>query len=45
MEKFTVLTGVVAPLHRANADTDQIIPKQYLAPIQRTTLAQGLLAE
>ncbi|HEV2220540.1 MAG TPA: 3-isopropylmalate dehydratase small subunit, partial [Casimicrobiaceae bacterium] len=36
MEKFTVLTGLVAPLDRANVDTDQIIPKEYLASIKRT---------
>src|SRR5438552_9195809 len=45
MEKFTVLNGVVAPLDRANVDTDQIIPKQYLASIKRTGFAQGLFAE
>jgi 3-isopropylmalate/(R)-2-methylmalate dehydratase small subunit len=42
MEKFTVLTGVVAPLDRANVDTDQIIPKEYLSSIKRTGFAQGL---
>ena len=42
MEKFTVLTGTVAPLDRANVDTDQIIPKQYLSSIKRTGFAQGL---
>lgn len=36
MEKLTTLTGLVAPLDRANVDTDQIIPKQYLKSIQRT---------
>ncbi|HHM04182.1 MAG TPA: 3-isopropylmalate dehydratase small subunit [Gammaproteobacteria bacterium] len=36
MEKFTQLTGLVAPLDRANVDTDQIIPKQYLKSIQRS---------
>jgi 3-isopropylmalate/(R)-2-methylmalate dehydratase small subunit len=45
MEKFTVLNGVVVPLDRANVDTDQIIPKQYLASIKRTGFAQGLFAE
>ena len=45
MEKFTVLNGLVAPLDRANVDTDQIIPKQYLASIKRTGFAQGLFAE
>jgi 3-isopropylmalate/(R)-2-methylmalate dehydratase small subunit len=45
MEKFTVLTGLVAPLDRANVDTDQIIPKQYLASIKRTGFAQGLFGD
>ncbi|UVS84616.1 3-isopropylmalate dehydratase small subunit [Burkholderia glumae] len=36
MEKFTVHTGVVAPLDRANVDTDAIIPKQFLKSIKRT---------
>ena len=36
MDKFTVLNGLVAPLDRANVDTDQIIPKQYLSSIART---------
>ena len=45
MEKFTVLNGLVAPLDRANVDTDQIIPKQYLSSIKRTGFAQGLFAE
>ncbi|HYN13205.1 MAG TPA: 3-isopropylmalate dehydratase small subunit [Burkholderiales bacterium] len=42
MEKFTVLNGLVAPLDRANVDTDQIIPKQYLTSIKRTGFADGL---
>jgi 3-isopropylmalate/(R)-2-methylmalate dehydratase small subunit len=45
MNKFTVLNGVVAPLDRANVDTDQIIPKQYLASIKRTGYAVGLFSE
>jgi 3-isopropylmalate/(R)-2-methylmalate dehydratase small subunit len=45
MDKFTVLNGLVVPLDRANVDTDQIIPKQYLASIKRTGFAQGLFAE
>jgi 3-isopropylmalate/(R)-2-methylmalate dehydratase small subunit len=45
MDKFTVLNGLVAPLDRANVDTDQIIPKQYLASIKRTGFANGLFAE
>lgn len=36
MEKFTSLTGLVAPLNRVNVDTDQIIPKQFLKRIERT---------
>ena len=45
MEKFTVLNGLVVPLDRANVDTDQIIPKQYLSSIKRTGFAEGLFAE
>ena len=45
MDKFTVLSGLVAPLDRANVDTDQIIPKQYLSSIKRTGFAQGLFGE
>lgn len=36
LERFTKLTGIVAPLDRANIDTDQIIPKQFLKRIERT---------
>ena len=36
MDKFTKLTGRVAPLNRVNVDTDQIIPKQFLKRIERT---------
>jgi 3-isopropylmalate/(R)-2-methylmalate dehydratase small subunit len=45
MEKFPVLNGLVAPLDRANVDTDQIIPKQYLSSIKRTGFGQGLFAD
>jgi 3-isopropylmalate/(R)-2-methylmalate dehydratase small subunit len=45
MQKFTVLTGVAAPLRIVNVDTDMIIPKQYLKTIQRTGLGKGLFAE
>jgi len=44
MDKFTVLNGLVAPLDRANVDTDQIIPKEYLKSIKRTGYAPGLFA-
>jgi len=36
MEAFTTHRGVVAPINRANVDTDQIIPKQFLKSIKRT---------
>jgi len=42
MEKFTVLTGLVAPLDRENVDTDQIIPKQFLKSIRRTGFGPNL---
>ena len=42
MEKFTVLNGLVAPLDRANVDTDEIIPKEFLKSIKRTGFADAL---
>lgn len=36
MKSFTLLTGLVAPMDRANVDTDLIIPKQFLKSIART---------
>ena len=45
MEKFTILTGVAAPLPITNVDTDMIIPKQYLKTIARTGLGKGLFSE
>jgi 3-isopropylmalate/(R)-2-methylmalate dehydratase small subunit len=45
MEKFVSLTGVAAPLEITNADTDMIIPKQYLKTIKRSGLGRGLFAE
>jgi 3-isopropylmalate/(R)-2-methylmalate dehydratase small subunit len=36
MQPFRTLTSFVAPLDRANVDTDQIIPKQFLKRIERT---------
>ena len=35
MQKFTVFTSVAVPLNRANVDTDQIIPKQFLLAVDR----------
>ena len=42
MEKFTVLNGLVAPLDRANVDTDQVIPKQFLKSIKKTGYGPNL---
>ena len=42
MQPFTRLTGLAAPLDRVNADTDQIIPKQFLKRIERTGFGQFL---
>jgi 3-isopropylmalate/(R)-2-methylmalate dehydratase small subunit len=42
MEPIRKHRGVVAPLHRENIDTDQIIPKQYLKRIERTGFGQFL---
>ena len=36
MEPFTVYSGIVAPMDRANVDTDMIIPKQFLKSVKRT---------
>ncbi len=45
MQKFTILTGVAAPLPMINVDTDKIIPKQHLKTIQRTGLGKALFDE
>jgi 3-isopropylmalate/(R)-2-methylmalate dehydratase small subunit len=42
MQPFRVHTGIAAPLDRANVDTDQIIPKQFLKRIERTGFGQFL---
>jgi 3-isopropylmalate/(R)-2-methylmalate dehydratase small subunit len=42
MQPFRVHTGKVAPLPRANIDTDQIIPKQFLKRIERTGFGEFL---
>jgi 3-isopropylmalate/(R)-2-methylmalate dehydratase small subunit len=42
MKAFTKLTGLVAPMDRANVDTDQIIPKQFLKRIERTGFGEFL---
>jgi 3-isopropylmalate/(R)-2-methylmalate dehydratase small subunit len=45
MKKFTQLKGIVAPLDRANVDTDMIIPKQFLKSIKRTGFGKNLFDE
>ncbi len=42
MQPFTKVTGVVAAMDRANVDTDQIIPKQFLKRIERSGFGQYL---
>lgn len=45
MNKFEKLTAIVAPLDRANVDTDAIIPKQFLKMIGRTGFGAYLFDE
>lgn len=45
MEKFHAFTGLVAPMDRANVDTDAIIPKQFLKSIKRSGFGQNLFDE
>ena len=45
MEKFVRLEGLVAPLDRANVDTDAIIPKQFLKSIKRSGFGPNLFDE
>ena len=45
MRAFTTHTGLAAPLDRANVDTDQIIPKQFLKSIKRTGFGPNLFDE
>lgn len=45
MQAFTVHDGLVAPLDRANVDTDAIIPKQFLKSIRRTGYGPYLFDE
>ena len=42
MEPFIRITGTTAPLDRANVDTDQIMPKQFLKRIERTGFGEFL---
>lgn len=45
MKPYTIENGIVAPLDRANVDTDQIIPKQFLKSIKRTGFGANLFDE
>jgi 3-isopropylmalate/(R)-2-methylmalate dehydratase small subunit len=45
MQKFTLLKGLVAPMDRANVDTDAIIPKQFLKSIRKTGFGPNLFDE
>lgn len=42
MQPFTIHTGIVVPLDRANVDTDLIIPKQFLKSVKRTGFGVNL---
>jgi 3-isopropylmalate/(R)-2-methylmalate dehydratase small subunit len=44
MQAFTTLTGIAAPLPKANVDTDQIIPARFLKSIERTGFGKNLFA-
>ncbi len=45
MQAFTVHKGLVAPMDRANIDTDMIIPKQFLKSIKRSGFGPNLFDE
>jgi 3-isopropylmalate dehydratase len=45
LPKFNILTGIAAPMEKANIDTDAIIPKQFLKTIKRTGLGTALFYE
>ena len=45
MDKFVKQEGLVAPMDRANVDTDAVIPKQYLKSIKRTGYGPNLFDE
>ena len=45
MKAFTQHTGLVAPLDRANVDTDQIIPKEFLKSVKRNGFGPNLFDE
>ena len=45
MKSFTKITGIAAPMDRANVDTDMIIPKNFLKSIKRTGFGKNLFDE
>ena len=45
MKSFTMHSGIVAPMDRANVDTDMIIPKQFLKSIKRSGFGPNLFDE
>lgn len=45
MDKFVKFTAIVAPMDRANVDTDAIIPKQFLKSIKRSGFGPNLFDE
>ena len=45
MQKFDLITSIIAPLPLDNVDTDMIIPKQFLKTIKRTGLGKNLFHE
>lgn len=45
MKAFTKVKGIVAPMNRANIDTDMIIPKQFLKSIKRSGFGPNLFDE
>ncbi len=42
MQPVTVINGTIAPLPRANVDTDQIMPKNFLKRVERTGYGEFL---
>lgn len=45
MKSLNIVTGIVAPMDRANVDTDLIIPKQFLKSIKRSGFGPNLFDE
>lgn len=45
MKSFTIHSGIVAPMDRANVDTDMIIPKQFLKSIKRSGFGKNCFDE